>query len=128
MAICPNCGTNNLEGSRFCNQCGSKMPASTASRFHTDQTLYTPPVKSADSSQYHAPPPMETGGLIAWSIISILLCFIPGVVALVYAVSINSSPTAEIQLNKRFNAELWCTVATGLGVIAILLSLVLYRW
>src|SRR5512143_341756 len=31
MVYCPGCGTANRDGSRFCNECGTKMPTMTSS-------------------------------------------------------------------------------------------------
>jgi hypothetical protein len=32
MIYCPNCGTANRDGSRFCNECAAKLPSSTSMR------------------------------------------------------------------------------------------------
>ena len=52
-------------------------------------TTYTP------STQYVSPYP--TGGLMAWSIITLLLCTIPGIVAIVKTAGINKCTTVEQQ-------------------------------
>src|SRR5262245_58441926 len=31
MIYCPSCGTANRDGSRFCNECGTKLPTMTSS-------------------------------------------------------------------------------------------------
>jgi predicted amidophosphoribosyltransferase len=31
MIYCPGCGTANRDGSRFCNECGTKLPTMTSS-------------------------------------------------------------------------------------------------
>ncbi len=31
MIYCPSCGTANRDGSRFCNECGTKLPTLTSS-------------------------------------------------------------------------------------------------
>src|SRR5512135_897014 len=31
MIYCPGCGTANRDGSRFCNECGTKLPTTTSS-------------------------------------------------------------------------------------------------
>lgn len=88
---------------------------------------YTPPASSqaapfnAQAQQPVAPIP--TGGLLAWSIVSILLCTIPGIVALVQTLGINKCLTAEEQEKKAKNARIWCIVATALGVLAIIVRL-----
>lgn len=64
--------------------------------------------------------PIPTGGLLAWSIVSILLCLIPGIVALVQTIGINKCTTAEEQAKKANSAKIWCIVATVLGVLSII--------
>ncbi len=64
--------------------------------------------------------PMATGGLLAWSIVSILLCLIPGVVALVQTLGINKCATVEEQQKKYSSAKLWCIISTVLGVLSII--------
>ena len=123
MALCPKCGAYNPGVNKYCSNCGAPMSAPEASTYASNPYRYTPPERSGSSSNYQAPLPLETGGIIVWSVISILLCMIPGIVALVYAVSINSAPTAAIQQEKLSNAKLWCTISTFLGVIGIVISL-----
>ena len=122
MALCPKCGADNPGVSKYCSNCGAPLSAPAASTYNPNPYRYTPSERSSNSN-YQAPLPLETGGIIVWSIISILLCMIPGIVALVYAVGINSAPTAAIQQEKLSNARLWCTISTFLGVIAIVISL-----
>ena len=88
---------------------------------------YTQPAGSAPAAEPapqagQASPvePIPTGGLLAWSIISILLCLIPGIVALVQTIGINKCLTAEEQERKAKSAKIWCIVATVLGVLVII--------
>ena len=93
------------------------------------QAAGKPPVSSqpASFSEYEsqavsAEPvaPIPTGGLLAWSIVSLLLCLIPGIVALVQTIGINKCLTVEDQQKKMKSARIWCIVATVLGVLAII--------
>ena len=88
------------------------------------QPVYTPPENPYGTPQYTPPAPRPTGGLIAWAIISILLCTIPGIVALVQALGINSAPTAEAQAQKAASAKTWCIVSTVLGVIVLVINII----
>ena len=131
MALCPKCGADNAEGTKFCSECGSPLliakapepeaPAPSAPELNAQQPVYTAPENPYGAAQYTAPTPRPTGGLIAWAIISILLCMIPGIVGLVQALSVNSAPTAEEQQRKISSAKTWCLVATILGVLGLVL-------
>ena len=102
------------------------------------QPTYTPPepVYSQPQPAYTAPQqpiynavqtvtPVSTGGLLAWAIISILLCTIPGIVALIKVLGINNSATVEEQQKKLSSAKIWCIVATALGVLSLIASFAL---
>ncbi len=123
MALCPKCGADNAEGTKFCSQCGAPLLTAAEPQLNTPQPAYTPPENPYGAAQYTPPTPRPTGGLIAWAIISILLCTIPGIVALVQALGINSAPTAEAQAQKASSAKTWCIVSTVLGVILIVINI-----
>ncbi len=89
------------------------------------QPAYTPPQPGAAQPIYaETVPPYASGGLIAWAAVSILLCLIPGVVALISALGINNSATVEEQQRKIANTKTWCIVATALGGLSVVGSLV----
>ena len=121
MALCPKCGADNAEGTKFCSECGTPLLTAKAPEPEVQQPVYTAPENPYGAAQYTAPTPQPTGGLIAWAIVSILLCMIPGIVGLVQALSINSAPTAEEQQRKISSAKTWCLVATILGVLSIVI-------
>jgi ribosomal protein L40E len=140
MALCPKCGSDNEEGAKFCSECGTPLltakapepeaPEPSAPELNAQQPVYTAPENPYGAAQYTAPTPQPIGGLLAWSIISILLCLIPGIVALIQTLSINSAPTGEEQLRKLSTAKTWCIIATILGVIKFLIffiSIVFYH-
>ena len=137
MALCPKCGADNAEGAKFCTECGAPLLVADAMGTEPQsaytppvnpnpdpQPVYTPPENPYGTPQYTPPAPRPTGGLIAWAIISILLCTIPGIVALVQALGINSAPTAEAQAQKAASAKTWCIVSTVLGVILIVINII----
>ena len=102
--------------------------------FDAPQPTYTPPQAPEAPQQpvYTQQPnygaaqqvtPVSTGGLLAWAIISILLCTIPGIVALVKVLGINNSVTVEEQQKKLSSAKTWCIIATVLGALTVLGSI-----
>ncbi len=90
MAFCPKCGVALPPAVAHCPQCGTPL-------------VSDPPI------QY------PTGGMIAWSIVTLLLCTIPGIVALVQTCGINSCATRMEQEKKLSNAKAWNIVGTVLG-------------
>ena len=73
---------------------------------------------------YEPPVQESTGGLIAWSIITLLLCTIPGIVALVQTTGINKCMTRAEQQKKMSSAKTWCLVGTILGGLYCLVTLI----
>lgn len=98
----------------YCSNCGSELPGNTASCPNCGYSVFRVP--EAEKVQ-----PYPTGGLIAWSIVTLLLCTIPGIVALVHTCGINSCTTVEAQRKKISNAKTWCIVGTVLGVLYLIL-------
>ncbi|MBP3914186.1 MAG: zinc-ribbon domain-containing protein [Lachnospiraceae bacterium] len=78
----------------------------------TPQAAWQPPVT-----------PIPTGGIMVWAIITIFLCTIPGVIALIYTLSINKAPTVEVQQKKAKYAKIWCTIGTVIGVLALIANM-----
>ena len=64
--------------------------------------------------------PIPVGGMIAWSIITIFLCTIPGIVGLVYTLKINKCTTVEEQQKALKTAKTWCIVGTVLGILSVI--------
>ncbi len=141
MAFCPNCGSSLPEGSNHCPNCGAPVtPAPTDQAGGTSyqqqnpfDPAYNQQQNSFDSAYNQQPygqlnqpyaretvPMVPTGGLMAWAIITLLLCTIPGIVALVKVNGINKCMTVEEQQQKIKSAKTWCTVGTILGVLAVI--------
>ncbi len=133
MQFCPYCGSKITEQGAFCTNCGaplgssqpaasgqpvSEMPASEGYQSPGQQSEPYQPIQQPFTAFQQSVTPYATGGLLAWSIVCILLCLIPGVVALTKTLSINKSATVEEQQGKISSARTWCIIATVLGVIS----------
>ena len=117
MSFCPNCGSQLNDNDAFCGNCG--LPVAQAG-VQPNQPIQ-PNVQTyvAQRATHY-----ENGGLIAWSIITLLLCTIPGIVALIKACKINGDVTPEEQVKLISDTKTWCTIGTILGVIAIIVTIV----
>lgn len=104
ISYCVNCGAQLPDGTRYCTNCGAQQGAASP--------YYQPPV-----------PQYSTGGLVAWGIITLLLCTIPGVVALVKVANINNARTVEEQQRAVSDVKTWCTVGTVLGVLFYIIGI-----
>ena len=132
MANCPNCGSAVSFNQKFCQNCGAQLP-----EVPVEQTEPAPyqPVSYPREESYQPQPqqyqpyyiqpvtPVSTGGLLAWAIITLFLCTIPGIVAIVKTTSINKATTVEEQQARMASAKTWCIVGTVLGVLALIGSL-----
>ena len=94
----------------FCSQCGASIPAE-AERC---------PQCGVVAVKNDAPVQYSTGGMIAWSIVTLLLCTIPGIVALVQTCGINKCATHAEQQKKLSSAKTWNIVGTVLGVLSLI--------
>jgi len=55
MALCANCGTNNIEGTKFCVGCGSQLgEAPPPESWRASSDLSTPPAGAPDSTRRQA--------------------------------------------------------------------------
>ena len=66
------------------------------------------------------PAPVSTGGLMAWSIVTMLLCLVPGIVALINVLNVNKVTTLEEQQKKLSSAKMWCIIGTVLGILSLI--------
>ena len=117
MAFCPKCGAQNEDSYSFCTTCGAPLKKA------EPEVREAAPVYNTYTPQPQVPQfvsPIPTGGLLAWAIITVLLCTIPGIVAIVQTAGINKCYTVEEQQKKLQSAKIWCIVGTVLGVLAII--------
>lgn len=118
---CQYCGSKLNDSDKFCTNCGAPVTRQEAAPSQT-------PVYQSSVYQYQPEmgfhtaqvPDHPIGGLMAWSIITLLLCTIPGIVALVKTCRINKSSTVEEQKSRISSAKTWCIVGTVLGILSMI--------
>lgn len=120
MVFCNNCGASNPDGTMTCTRCGAPLQAPVQQGSYQAMD----PMRAAPYAMPPKPEPVPTGGLIAWAIITLLLCTIPGIVALVNASGINSAMTVEEQQKKISTTKTWCLVGTILGGLALIFMII----
>lgn len=63
MIRCQSCGTGNLEGSQYCDECGSKLPAAAAAApsaaRHSSSVVSNPGLRPANVTSVGVPPLVE---------------------------------------------------------------------
>ncbi len=133
--ICPFCDRENPDTAEICEGCGASLaeipvtePKPAAFSEPVQDTVNQKPnihVQGDIVQSPYAPPaygvePLPLGGLIAWSVIVILFCLIPGVVALVKVLNINKAQTYEEQMARYNNAKVWLIAGTVLGVLSLM--------
>lgn len=105
--ICPQCGTNNDEGSAFCVQCGARLTP----------TAMQPPV----GSQIAPPVAVDIPTYLVQSILATLCCCLPmGIVCIIKANGVKKliatgDYQAAIQASNENKKILW--IAFGVGLV-----------
>ena len=79
MIICPTCQTHNLDASRFCDECGTRL-------------IQTPPAASGDFQSAYVPPPPERPA----TPVSVTSIGVPAIDS-----GIDSKPSEDMPLNDR---------------------------
>lgn len=141
MQTCQNCGTTNPDGQRTCSTCGSQLPQFSYQPYQQSAPAYQQPYQQnyqqANQQSYQQnyqqpyqqsyqqpyqqkPADYPAGGLIAWSIITLLLCTIPGIIALINVAQINNCATVEEQQKKISTTKICCIIGTILGTLSLL--------
>ena len=149
MIKCKYCGGENPDDNKFCMNCGAPLDAKAPDAVdHQEWTGNTQPMETQapapqpeselsawepnngapmeyDQPVNHEVTPMEPvpiGGLIAWAIIDMLGCLIPGIVALVYIFKINKAASYEEQQQLLTTSKRILIVGTVLCVLNLLAS------
>ena len=127
MATCSYCGSDISFTAKFCPNCGAQVtevpveqtnPSAYKSVSYPSNSTYQPQPQQSYIPQ--PVPPVSTGGLLAWAIITLFLCTIPGIVALVKTANINKATTVAEQQARMSGAKTWCIIGTVLGILAII--------
>lgn len=129
---CPYCDQQIADTAKFCPNCGAAVARNRQEKQNpvydhpvtrqpdNNWTTYEQPAYQQQFYQNRRPENVSIGGLIAWSVITLLLCTIPGIVALIYTCGINSCETVEQQNKKIAAAKGWCLAGTILGGLSFL--------
>lgn len=116
MTVCSNCGFQAVDGSTVCSRCGCPMgniPPQPS--FYPSPPMYLPPPYIPSSY-----PKIQTTGLIVWSVILLVTGnLIFGIIALVFALQVNSCLTYQEAKGKYDTAKAMCIAGTVLSAIAI---------
>ena len=110
---CTNCGSQNVDKSKFCKDCGKAMPGST-------------PASSGDMGG-SAPPPHIPNYLVQAILVTVFCCLPLGIVSIVYAAQVNRKVAVgniDGARSSAKRAKTWAWVAFGLG-FAIYVSVIL---
>lgn len=102
----------------FCTHCGASLPTGAAHCPNCGRALYNTYNVNND-----APVQRSIGGMVAWSVVTLLLCTIPGIISLVQVCGVNSCATKTEQEKKLSSAKTWNIVGTVLGILALIGSL-----
>lgn len=133
--FCSNCGTNCPDNVNNCPNCGAPV-GQPKQPYGQPQQPYGQPQQPYGQQPYgqqpygqqpfgYDPPiTYSTGGMIAWSIVTLLLCTIPGIVALVQTSGINNCATRAEQEKKLSSAKTWNIVGTCLGGLYLLITII----
>jgi len=113
--FCPQCGANNADTAAVCLQCGrSFQPAALA-------PLPAPGV--------FEPPTQPVENYLVFAILTTVLCCLPtGIVGIVYAAQVNGKlQMGDVAGAKSAsdNAKMWCWISFGLGLAAVVVSILL---
>ena len=110
---CTSCGSQNVDGARFCKDCGHEMPGPTQS---TGRFEPRPP----SSTRQYAPPAHVPNYLVQAILVTIFCCLPFGIVSIVYAAQVNGKLVAGDISGARqasTNAKTWAWIAFGVGLL-----------
>ena len=110
---CTSCGSQNVDGARFCKDCGNELsePTSATGRFE--------PRPTSGTEQY-APPAHIPNYLVQAILVTIFCCLPFGIVSIVYAAQVNGKLVAGDISGARqasTNAKTWAWIAFGVGLL-----------
>ena len=87
MIICPNCGTQLADGTRFCSKCGSRLPEAAAPQMPAEPQVSAEPIIRKAAKEKNAAPKLKLNPKLiaiaaaAIALIVLLIIFIPKIFA-----------------------------------------------
>ena len=119
---CTSCGTEGVEGARYCHSCGRRLPEQPEPRFGAPSSgqqqsdLRSTPPFGAERTVHSVP------SHLVWAILATLFCCLPaGIVSIVYAAQVNGKLAAgdlEGALRASNSAKTWTLISVALGLVA----------
>ena len=138
MKQCPFCNKSNPDDAEVCQNCGVVFSSWEEAQEEAVQVQTSVASPQTPDSSDDRPEVYENGGLVAWSVVTMLLflitgitdliewhivalaaCLIPGITGLIFAVNINNSVTKEKQEHRANVALGWCIAGTLLWIIVM---------
>ncbi len=123
MAQCSHCGAEIESGAQFCPSCGQPVAAAGEGPSGWDETSQQQvyPQQEYDSTQ---PPAHVENHLVKAIIVTVLCCLPLGIVAIVYAASVNGKLQAgdyagAVEAGQKANT--WANCGLGVGIAWILI-------
>lgn len=130
MKICPHCNFQvDNDQAYLCPNCGRdihkvEVSSGAPSPSSASSSSSVPSSSGSSSSSSSSPAAASAGkgvgsGLLAWSIVNVLLCTIPGIVALALTIKGRAQRDEDKREHYFSSAKLWNIVATIAGVALI---------
>lgn len=140
MAFCGKCGSEIGNDNVFCPKCGALLEQQNSTGSENTQQpnqqytysqqpsqQYNPqsnPYNHYGSSPYQTQKPVDTTGILIWSILTALFCCTPlGIAGIVFSVQANKETTNEGAEQKLKNAKLMCIIGDIVGGLIFILAL-----
>jgi uncharacterized membrane protein YvbJ len=144
MAFCGKCGSEIGEENVFCPKCGAlqekgENSASANGQQPNQQSGYNPAYNQQPAQQpntyqqgnqyggynagsYQAQQPVDSTGILIWSILTTLFCCLPlGIAGIVMSSQAKSAATLEEAQSKLKNAKLMCIIGDIVGAVVMII-------
>ena len=140
MKLCPFCNNRNEDDAEVCQNCGVVFSSWEETQEEAVQAQTGGASPRTQASSEERPEGYENGGLVAWSVVTMLLflitgitdliewnivalaaCLVPGILGLLFAVNINCSVTKEKQEHRANVALGWCITGTILWITVMVI-------
>ncbi len=149
MAFCGKCGSEIGNDNVFCPKCGAlqeqqdnpnqanaqqptqdSYSSTNYQQSNQQSNTYQPYNQQSNSYGSYGKPqyqpqqqPVDTTGILVWSILTALLCCTPlGIAAIVFSTQAKKAVSLEEAQSKLKNAKLMCIIGDVVGVIILIVS------